>query len=139
MKDRLLYLTIGLLTGIVVMQWTMPAGQASGVQVQSGAIAIESLLVLDEYGETWLINDDHTGTGWFRYSERSEFPPNLPVPASQVKLWSGGVLVTQDNVAWKVNDQSHQWVNCGPWPGGPVETNPQTWGGVKGKYEGENR
>ena len=138
MKEKLHYLTVWLLIGVVVMQWTMPTGNAADAITGSGAIAIESAMVLDEYGQAWEIVVDHTGTGWFPLSEREECPPNLPVPASQVKLWSGGCLVTQDNVAWRVNPVSpREWVNCGPWPGGPVPTSPNTWSGVKGKYEGK--
>jgi hypothetical protein len=133
-KDKLLYLTVGLLIGIVVMQWTMPTGRAADAIAGSGAIAIESAMVLDEYGQVLEIVVDHTGTGWFPASERTNYPP-LPVPVSQVKLWSAGVLVTEDNSAWRVDSISHQWVNCGPWPGGAVPTSPTAWGGVKGKYD----
>jgi len=135
-KDKLPYLTIGVLIGVVVMQWTMPSGQVSNAQVQSGAIALESGTVLDSNGDTWLIVYDHTATGWVPIVERIDFPAELPVPVEQVKLWSGGSLITQDNVAWHTSNTSPSyWINCGPWPGGAVQMKPDTWGGVKSKYE----
>jgi hypothetical protein len=30
------------------------------------------------------------------------------------------------------------WHNCGPWPGGAVETKQESWGNLKGKYNAEN-
>ena len=42
MKDKLLYLTIGVLIGIIVMQWAMPAGQASLVTAPVGNVIAAS-------------------------------------------------------------------------------------------------
>ena len=137
MKDKLLYLTIGLLIGIVVMQWTMPVGQAADAIIGSGVIEVESDIVLDEYGVVWYLRTNNDDPRWERYSGGHYYPTELPVPVSQIKLWSAGTLITQDNVAWRVSDDSYLWVNCGPWTGGPVPTSPTTWGGVKGKYEGK--
>jgi hypothetical protein len=60
-----------------------------------------------------------------------------PVPVSTIKFWKQNLLVTKDNQAWVRDNTIHSWSSCGPWPGGPVPTSPSTWGGVKGKYEGE--
>ena len=136
MKDKLLYLTIGLLIGIVVMQWTMPTGRASEAAVGTGVVAVETDLVLDQYGVVWNLRTNNDNPRWDRFSGGRYYPADLPVPVSDVKLWSAGTLITQDNVAWRVSDDSYQWVSCGPWPGGPVPTSPNTCGGVKGKYDG---
>ena len=42
-----------------------------------------------------------------------------------------GVLITKQNVAWV-----WPWQNAGVWPGGSIPTSPETWGNVKGKYDG---
>jgi hypothetical protein len=52
---------------------------------------------------------------------------------------AGGVvtLSTRNNVAWTISNTSPiQWINCGPWSGGPGPRPPNTWWGGKGKYEG---
>lgn len=132
MKDKLLYLTIGLLIGIVVMQWTMPTGNASGIH-PGGIVGIADHVnwVLDEFGVVWGF---HPTEGWQEHP--IDWRP--PVPSSQIKFWNAWVVITTDNVAWyHTNDVSNPWVTLGPWPGGAVQTKPETWGGVKGKYEGK--
>jgi len=130
MKDRLLYLTIGLLVGIVVMQWTMPTGQASGVHPGTGIISLDDNLpyCLDENGVVWwlLPMDPWTAPG-------AGYDP--PVLVSQIKFWNRWYVITTDNIAWHSN--GNNWTNLGPWPGGPVQSKSETWGRIKGKYEGK--
>jgi hypothetical protein len=82
--------------------------------------------VLDQLGQVWYM---HNGC-WER---RTEADP--PVPVSEIKLWSYYTVVTNDDTVWA--HHGGPWEQCGPWPGGPVPTSPDTWGGVKGKYEGK--
>jgi hypothetical protein len=135
-KDNLLYLTIGLLIGIVVMQWTMPSGQASSALSNSGIVGIDGgTVALDEYGHTWWVA--LTEPHWRLLDQWSDYPADLPVAVSDVKLWSYRFLITQDNIAWLLPDDTGAlWINCGPWPGGSVPTAPNTWGGVKSLYDG---
>jgi hypothetical protein len=139
MKDKLLYLTIGLLVGVVVMQWTMPSGQASGVFPVNGIVAsgwYADPFLLDQNGHAWTV--DVTTHTWREIVEPTYVPVGLPVPGSQVKFWEACFVVTTDNVLcvdeYDFATQDHHWANYGPWPGGPVQKAPQTWGGVKGKY-----
>ncbi len=143
MKNRLLYITIGVLVGIVVTQWTMPASEATGVFPGPGIIAGGGYLALDEFGRTWVIElKDPDGTfnpKWVPAEERFSIPNELPAPVSNIKFWSHGSIITQDGYAWMLRDdtQPPEWVSCGRWgPGGTVPAQENTWGGVKGKYDG---
>ena len=137
MKDRLLYLTIGLLIGIVVMQWTTNQGSnASIVSPGSGIIAISDYQALDEYGNHWRVYASAAESGWFLCSEGGvDCAPQIPV--SQIKFWGDRLIITQDNVAWAYTnkDPVRGWHNLGPWPGGPVSTEQSTWGEIKGEYK----
>jgi hypothetical protein len=66
---------------------------------------------------------------------------DLPVPASEVKFLSsvenaGFIQVlTNDDVAYVLNwVAGEQWVEVGPFPGGPVPLRGDSWGGVKDRY-----
>jgi hypothetical protein len=39
--------------------------------------------------------------------------------------------MTSNGDMWRRNGD---WTNCGPWPGTTVDTDQESWGGVKGKY-----
>lgn len=58
-----------------------------------------------------------------------------PVPLDDIKLWTRNALVTFENTGYFFRDG--HWNDCGPWPGGSVPTSKNTWGSVKGKYEGK--
>jgi hypothetical protein len=125
MKDRLLYLTIGLLVGIVVMQWTMPSANATIVTSPiNGIVAIAEEYVLSVNGDLWTI--DQFGT-W------------LPIPVAQVQFIDaqGGLLYLLDKSGnyWALHWTADHWVNYGRPPIEPVSTTKDTWGGVKGKYD----
>ena len=90
-------------------------------------------------GEAWTL-DRH---GW----ERGEWEArtDLPVPANQVKFLnfeggSGGFgvhLITVDDVGWTIHTAhpTHgEWTEVGPFPGGPVTVDPQSFGKTKGSY-----
>jgi hypothetical protein len=136
MKDRLLYLTIGVLIGIVVMQWTMPAGQASIVTAPVGdVVAVAYDMVIARDGRLWSLGPQTIGGPWF---DRG----TLPVPVSEARffsyvpgsLWAARIVDADGNVWLQTGPNS--WENYGSPPVSPVPTSPDTWGGVKGKYEG---
>ena len=63
---------------------------------------------------------------------------DVTLPVDQIKLWGADTIVTEDNTAWALDfGGTGEWYNCGPWPGGAVPTSPESWGGVKGKYDGK--
>jgi hypothetical protein len=98
--------------------------QAPGpIYSDTGIVTHFAEWMLDQYGQTWFI-----GSSWERTA------PDVPSWLfNQIKSWHLTVIITQDNSAWKWNGT--EWVNLGPWPGGPVPTSPNTWGDVKGKYD----
>lgn len=130
MKDKLLYGTIGLLVGLVVMQWTMPSGQASiTTGPVGGVVSLDQGSVLMADGSIWVIGgvgpyDDwiHTGT--------------LPISPDQVLYWDapGGNVVDKNGDFWSDRDQG--WHNYGKPPVGPVANEQSTWGKVKSKFRG---
>ena len=135
MKDKLLYLTIGLLIGIVVMQWTMPTGRASIVQPPVGNIvAADYDWVLTHNGEIWKYYMGYP-QGWQKVG-------SVPLPPEQIQFihstWLEGPLAMVDKSGnWWRQTNPDYWVNLGQPPVAPVPTSPDTWGGVKGKYEGK--
>ena len=139
MKDKLLYLTIGVLIGIVVMQWRSNDNpRTSFVSVPSAAagVVVDGVGIVSQFGNHVL---DQNGQSWFISTSCWEPDPlgyvwPLPVPVDQIKFWHpGGPIVTKDNIAWAWG--SGNWYSCGPWPGAPVPTSPGTWGSVKGLYD----
>lgn len=156
MKDRIFYLTLGVLVGVIVMQWgvirkngntpfNVPPASAGVVIDDTGIIAITGghdtqVFLLDEFGQKWEANA-YNDPCWQLYRYPLECA-NLPVPVSEMKFWTGRTIVTHNNELWQCKTEPENppmgWRNCGQWPGGPVETSPSTWGNVKGKYEGDN-
>ena len=137
MKDKLLYLTIGMLVAIVVMQWTMPEGQATIVTAPVGGIvALMDPYVVLANGEMW--SHDQFGN-WVQRSAHF----NLPVPATDVQFidsqTSAGLikLVTKSGDVWGINYTEDFWVNYGPVPSFQTPTHQKTIGGVKGQYKGK--
>lgn len=137
MKDKLLYGTIGLLVGIVVMQWTMPSGQAAGTTA-SGVVAMaenpesNEVYVLDINGHVW-----SNKPCWSRVNG---FDP--PMPTSQIKFWQFRGLVTTDDHVWTwAASQAHpegEYQDCGAWPGSPVGLQQSTLGTVKAKFSAKD-
>jgi hypothetical protein len=137
MKDRLLFGTIGLLLGIVVMQWTMPTGHATIVTDPAGNIvATMGSRVLGADGNVWYWNQQ---SGWtLRHS--------LPVPLSDVRFiqqdndW-GTAFVDKDGNYWLDNSTTPEgvFVNHGQPPIEPLATEQSTWGQVKSQFKGKER
>lgn len=127
MKDRLLYLTIGLLIGVVVMQWTMPSGRASVVLEEAGIVAmhsagLSSALLLDQTGAVWLQSDP--SACWQR-----EARFDVPISGASIKFWTPYQLVSKVDHAWVLSDTgngNYAWHDCGRWPGGSVDIEHQS-------------
>ena len=129
MKDRLLYLTIGLLIGIIVIQWTMPSGQASITSDPVGpVIAASGEAVMTSNGQVWV----HRTSGWLQIG-------TLPIPISEIQFFSneGTVyyLIDKNGDQWK-GGWDH-WVNRGHPPVNPVPAVPSTMGKLKNEYNGD--
>jgi hypothetical protein len=95
----------------------------------TGAIAMYSgsadPMVLDEHGGVWRID---MPSGW---QLQATLPP-LPVPVSEIKLWSRNAFITFDDHAWGVADG--EWVDLGAWPGASSTTEDSSWGKIKAEY-----
>jgi len=87
--------------------------------------------ILTTSGDVWVVTMAADGT-----VVCSSFEAGIPVPLSEIKDWSFDGLITYDNQFW-IYDR------YGNWHGGPISclqspipTENGTWGGVKGKYDG---
>ncbi len=139
MKDKLLFGTIGLLVGVVVMQWTMPNGYASYVSPNTGIIAAQGGMdisafveVLDQDGKIWRCDPQDGQACWAQ-----EVNQTIPVTPSALKFWSKRWAVTIDNHVWIYDVYANPvgWHDCGAWPGGPVAANQTTFGKVKAMFQ----
>jgi hypothetical protein len=124
MKDKLLFGTIGLLVGIVVMQWTMPLGQAEVVTNPVGVIVaqVANRVVVGVDGGYWYA--DNNGT-WQKVKQ-------LPVPLTEIHfIESAYGFVDMNGNLWNGDGE---WQNLGHPPIGPVATEQSTWGKIKSKF-----
>ena len=127
MKDRLLFGTIGLLVGIVVMQWTMPSGNAEVVTNPVGVIVAQvgNRVVVGIDGGYWNANTDGT---WSKVKQ-------LPVPLAEIHfIESAFGFVDVNGNLWNGDGE---WVNLGQPPIGPIATDQSTWGKIKAKFTGK--
>jgi hypothetical protein len=62
---------------------------------------------------------------------------DIPVPLADVKWWDNHALITLSEIAWRHDQSTGLWINCGPWPGSPVPVEDRSWGSVKDKYKGK--
>jgi hypothetical protein len=135
MKDKILFLTIGLLIGLVVMQWgiipqsaMLPVAHAGYVDNNAtGIVAMNENLAFDHLGRIWAVS---VASGWTEFSTSP-----LPISMNDVKFVASRTLVTNSNVGWKYEGNMNEWIEAGPWPGSqPVPTEKQSWGSIKGNY-----
>ena len=137
MRDRLLFTTIGLLVGIVAMQWTMPSGQAS---IVDSSVSAGSVVGVATEGFIFSILTSDGSIYWISESG-FEFKLSIPIPVSDVAFYCGDDegLIAKNGDVWKVtNAQGQNWVNLGPAPGDPVPTQGKSWGKIKNQYGGKN-
>jgi hypothetical protein len=127
MKDKLLFGTIGLLVGIVVMQWMMPSGHASITSGPiGGVVCLDQGSVLMNDGSIW-VNNGSGPNGWAQTG-------TLPMSPSQVLYWDapGGIVVDKNGDYW--SGRSDGWHNYGKPPVQPLATQQSTWGKVKAAF-----
>lgn len=140
MKDRLLFGTIGLLVGVVVMQWTVTVpGRIGSVQASmvdhgaTGIVAQDGPWCLDQNGNVWIsyLSDPPvpTGTCWQAHTSW-----NPPMPVSEIKFWSHESIITTSDHEWSKQGTNDPWVDCGAWPGVPLATEQSTWGKIKSTF-----
>jgi hypothetical protein len=131
MKDKLLLGTIVALVVIVVMQWTMPSGQASiSTGPVGGVVSSDQGSVLMADGSIWVIGGVSGHDDWIQTG-------TLPMPPSQVLYWDagGGNVVDKNGDFW--SDRGQGWHDYGKPPIGPVANEQSTWGKVKAKFNGK--
>ncbi len=132
MKDRLLYLTIGVLLGIVVMHGA--PGQATVVtEPVGGIVALSNGFAIRADGQVWFVDVQDNWT------QKPEF--TLPIPTADVRFINSGPpgqlwLVGNNGDVWSIGYIEDFWLNHGQLPGVPVPVSPNTWGSVKEKYKG---
>ena len=131
MKDRLFCLIIGLLIGLVVMQWIMPLGHASDIVQGSAILHIQGGFALDINGQVWLLWNNNGC-----WQPQPEY--DVPIPAEQIKLWILYWFITLNDELWRFDKDSEEWQNCGTWPG-TVPAEQSNWGEIKGEYKGDNQ
>jgi hypothetical protein len=129
---RLMYLSVSLLClalatliGFHIGQGTAGAdidtsnpGQVVGLA--NDGINSDNALALTRSGDIWAIRP----SGWVELRQS-------PLPVSQIKFWSGNVIVSVDDVAYGWNGTS--WYQIGPYPG-PTSIQPTTWSAIKAQH-----
>jgi len=78
--------------------------------------------VLLDNGEVWDWNEGNAE--WSQHA-------SSPIPVSQTKFWTWGLMIDADNQVW--TESGGQWFNRGTPPGG-VAAEPSTWGNIKAKW-----
>ena len=142
MKDKLLFLTIGLLIGIVVMQAgftsrTVVVPVAHAEVPPTGLIFADGSHFMDEQGQVWWLTEANHEAQW---AFAGTWPAPVPVPVSEIKFWSaaGKYVVAIDNTGYLWDDYYGRW-NMVVWPGGqPVPTEGSSWGSIKSNLEGND-
>lgn len=142
MKERSLFLTIGVLLGVVIAQrmfdpntFLVSPANAEYVAHGPGIVAFDSrgggddAFALDQNGQTWRIP-----RGWDQPPIECGWVPGgfIPVAVAQVKFWGTDWFITMNNEAWFRHGD--EWRNCGVWPGGTVPAANDSWGSMKKKY-----
>jgi hypothetical protein len=128
MARRFFYTSLGILCLTAAYQlgaeraradW-QPSGAVFGVWQNNGAAGL-----IDHFGQAWQLSE-------FEGFERHE-QSDLPVPVEEVRLFSDGVLVTQDEDVY-ISVGLSSWRPVGRFPGGPVSVQPESWGSVKARF-----
>ena len=126
MKDKLQFGTIGLLVGIIVMQWMMPDGRADVVGPPVGnVVAAEGNTVLTVDGGVWLFRMGDQPS-WERLGE-------APIPVGQVRYFGSVAIVATNGDLWE-RGSTGTWVNRGQPPISPVSSEQSTWGKIKATF-----
>jgi hypothetical protein len=127
MTKRLFYLSLSLLCLVAAYQLGADrAGATWDPNVGGEIVGGWAYWWYTTSGEAWSATPEN---GWERDAQF-----DLPVPASQVKFIQGGHLLTIDDVAWSNYGDGAGWRYVGPFPGGPVPLETDSWGKVKERY-----
>jgi hypothetical protein len=138
MTKRLFYLSLSLLC--LVSAYQLGADRAMAEWDANAIGAIIGLttngpsgdgLVYTSAGEAWALRSN---AAWVRESWVEVY--DLPVLASEVKFIDDAhgiiYLITTSDEGWVLNGST--WVSAGPFPGGPVPLQSDSWGKVKDRY-----
>ena len=126
MAKQFFYVCLGVLCLVAAHQLGVERAQADWDPSVSGEIVgVWAGVGFTRTGEAWTFWN--AAEGWLRAPNH-----DLPVPVSEVKFIDQGSVITIDDVAWRrANDE---WVEIGPFPGGPVPLQPDSWGKIKDRY-----
>jgi hypothetical protein len=127
MARRFFYISLGILCLVAAYQLGAERARADWDQESPGVIWGQSgRWFVTASGEAW------EGSYVHEWQRHPEF--DLPIPATEVKFYAGrSILLTKDEVLWE-QDPGGQWVEVGPFPGGPVTSPSGSWGKVKESY-----
>jgi hypothetical protein len=125
MAKRFAYISFGLLCLVAAYQFG--ASQAVGSAAGSEILAMDhSGWFLDSSGQVWNVVTPALGS-WTRWPTY-----DCPVPVSEVKYWGAHSLLTWADVAWA--HDGFNWHEVGPFPGGPVTVDDESWGRMKERF-----
>ena len=129
MAKRFMYVSVGVLFLVAAYQLGVERARADwDISVSGQIVGGDHYFWYTASGEAWYVD----GSGWSRASGG-----DLPLPGTDVKFlyrdYSTANLVTHDDVAW-FWEASQGWTNMGPFPGGPVALDEESWGSVKAKH-----
>ena len=129
---RFMDLSVGLLCLMLAVAVGYPIGSVTAradVTSIPGIAFVHGGYVLDVNGETWEV------TGPNCWQKASWIDP-VPVPVEDIVHWSIMNFMTAQGDMW--SHAMNVWENCGPWPGGPVGVENESWGGIKARMSGED-
>lgn len=128
MRERILHVLVGVLLGVVVMQWTMPSSEASIASGPTGGVVcLDQGYVLMNDGSIWVNTGAGNANGWTQTG-------TLPMSPSQVLYWDApnGIVIDKNGDFW--SGRSDGWRNYGKPPIVPLAVDQSTWGKVKAKF-----
>jgi len=124
MTKRIFYLSLSLLCLVCAYQLGADRARADwDTGLPGQVIGLDYKIAWAADGSCWSVEF----TGWERHDVG-----DLPVPVGDVKLLSDNTLITNSDVAYRHGEGA--WHYVGPFPGGPVPLQSESWGKVKGRY-----
>ncbi|GJM43335.1 MAG: hypothetical protein DHS20C21_01770 [Gemmatimonadota bacterium] len=131
MAKRFMHVSVGVLCLVIAYQlgaeraraeWDGDSpGQLVGM-VSNGS----SALVFSRSGGAWSASND---AGWIGPDASAE----LPIPIADIAMLDDWTIVTKNDVLWM--HRKGEWVNHGPFPGGPVSLEAKSWGDAKAEFK----
>jgi hypothetical protein len=130
MARKFMYVCFGILALVVAFHMGARYGNASIVDHSAtGVIASTGQTMLLDTGEVWRWESDVYG-----WQHHSYLDP--PIPVSQIKFWTSGILLSTSDDLWVYDQPSHpsEWHNYGRPGTGGVSTQSTTWGEIKAEF-----